>query len=384
MKRTAARGTIAVFLAAVLSCSQVGWAQVPPEDWPAEERRLNPSLFRTGLKERGLTEILELHLRDYPPRNPTSQLLLKREIKLAQYADPALDRDERQAAIAEANRLLEQLIDNRPNDPRRLDWQLTLAHSLIYQEGDAYVKNVLYRGGGSAEDRQYLVEATERAITRLEMVRQDIIDEYDRIDSLPIGEFETLERRGYIEQLDQMAPRADYLLSWALVFDSLPRDDFDPVRARRLNQVLEILQESPAFLEMPHEQSKVQVQTLLLTGMTHRMRNDHRAARDFIERALSVANRLGDPADRADVEWAATLARLQLILNEAEAGRYDSAIYALDRYRALLAKQSDTSFDLALAVALLERGILQERARAAARAGNTLEALQYRTESWQA
>jgi hypothetical protein len=368
----------------VLCCNHIAWAQVPLEDWPAEERRLNPSLFRTGLKERGLTEILELHLRDYPPRNPISQLLLKREIKLAQYADPALDRDERQAAIAEANRLLEQLIDNRPNDPRRIDWQLTLAHSLIYQEGDAYIKNVLYRGGGSAEDRQYLVEATERAIARLEMVRQDIIDEYDRIDSLPIGEFETLERRGYIEQLDQMAPRADYLLLWALVFDSLPRDDFDPVRARRLNQVLEILQESPAFLETPHEQSKVQVQTLLLTGMTHRMRNDHRAARDFIERALSVANRLGDPAGRADVEWAATLARFQLILNEAESGAYDSALYALDRYRALLVKQSDTSFDLKLALALLERRILQERAQTARRAGNTLDALQYRTESWQA
>ena len=46
---------------------------------PAEERRLNTAVFREGLKKRGLREVLDLHLKDFPPQSGAEQLLLERE-----------------------------------------------------------------------------------------------------------------------------------------------------------------------------------------------------------------------------------------------------------------------------------------------------------------
>ena len=54
---------------------------------PAEETRLNTVQFREALKNRGLNEILELHLKDFPPTNATTTLLLRRDMKLAEFAD---------------------------------------------------------------------------------------------------------------------------------------------------------------------------------------------------------------------------------------------------------------------------------------------------------
>jgi hypothetical protein len=365
----------------VASCVPAAVAQAPREQWPAEETRLDPSAFRAGLKERGLIELLELHLRDYPPENATSRLLLTREIKLAQFADPTLPQEQRRDALAQANRLLAQLIDARPDHPQRFEWRITLAHSLIYDEGYPYITGILSHGG-SAEDRRRLVEMTSRAVTILEALRAEIATEYERLDGLSITEFESLERRGWIEALEQLAPRADYLLLWALLYDCVPREDADPLRARRLNQTVDLLHTLPELLDTPHEQSGLQVQALLLAGMTYRMLNDHRAAREHLEHALAVARRLGEK-QRAEIDWAVTLAWMERIRNESEAGRFADALNELDRLRNLLVKQPSGDSDLWIVAALLERSVFQERAQLAERAGRESEADEYRTQAWQ-
>ena len=70
-------------------------------------------MFRAGLKKRGLTELLELHLKDFPPTSKTEAMLMMREVKLAEFADPSQSRRQREAAIAEANGILEELIQAR-------------------------------------------------------------------------------------------------------------------------------------------------------------------------------------------------------------------------------------------------------------------------------
>ncbi len=109
-----------------------------------EDRRLDPAAFRKGLKERGLTELLELYLREMPPADPVEALLLERDIRLAQYADPALPHAQRRDALLEANRLLERLIEEHPEDLRVFEWQIELGRALLYQEAELFYSRILY------------------------------------------------------------------------------------------------------------------------------------------------------------------------------------------------------------------------------------------------
>jgi hypothetical protein len=135
----------------------------PPPNPPAEETRLNTVQFREALKKRGLSEILELHLKDFPPTSATTTLLLMREVKLAEFADAARPLEERRSSIAEANRLLQQLVEDNPEDSRRFQWQYTLGHSLLYEEAEPFSTNILYFGG-SDEDRTRLTTLASRAV----------------------------------------------------------------------------------------------------------------------------------------------------------------------------------------------------------------------------
>jgi len=350
-------------------------------DIPAEQKRLDTSTFRRGLKDRGLTELLELHLSDYPPKSLTARLRFHRELKLARYADLALPVDERLAALAEANRLLEQLFDASDDLMERLEWGIALARSLIYEEGEPYFSSILYRGGNS-QDRRRLRQVTTRALRALDELRQQLVGEYERIDTMRVREFEALERSGYIEKVDKLAPQIDYLFLWTLFYDALSRSDADPARGEQLHRILELISQSPGLLEIPHDESHVQLQGLLLTGMTYRLLNNHRAAREHFDRALLIADRLADPHEFADVHWAISLTHVERIRNEIEDCRFDQALELLQAFRLWISEDRDQDFGLRLVAALLERSVYRTQANRARSFHNVDDAERYRTLSW--
>ena len=252
----------------VASAESVGQAQSEPAR-PAEETRLNTGVFRAGLKKRGLTELLDRHLKDFPPKSKTEALLLGRDVQLAEFADQSRPRSERYALLAEANRTLEQVIRKNAEDPRRFEWRLTLAHSLLYEEAEPYLTNILYRDG-SASDRKKLRSISTRAVATLTALTEQLAEEYATVDGMAIAEFERLEAKGYIDDLDRLAPQADYRLLWALFYNSLARDEQDSIRLEQLHKITTQLEGDPAMLDTPHDTSHVQVQALLLAGMTQR------------------------------------------------------------------------------------------------------------------
>ncbi|MGB2985525.1 MAG: tetratricopeptide repeat protein, partial [Phycisphaerae bacterium] len=379
------RSSLLLLLAAAVSLTTVAASSgPPPEDAPkkpAEESRLSTALFRAGLRKRGLTELLELHLKDFPLSSPTEALLMMREVKLAEHDDPILSPEQRESAIAEANRLLEQVIDENPDDARRFEWRFALAHSLLYDQAEPLFTSILYRGGNAA-DRQRLPSLSTRAVAVLRVLLGELATEYKRVDQLAIREFENLEAQGYIEELDRVGPRAEYLLLWAFFYDSLPRDDADPVRTQQLNDILERVAVNAALLKTPHKTSRVQVQALLLTGMTHRLLNNHQPARELLDRALAVTEQLGDPDERQRIQWAVTLTWLERIRNDRDDGRFDEALSQLVRFRNTVAAGGADTFGLRVVAALLERSIYEYRAAAAERANRTADARRYREEAW--
>ena len=70
-------------------------------------------------------------------------MLLRRDLRLAEFADTTRSKEHRQAAIAEANRLLERVIEKNPDDPRRFEWQFVLGNSLVYDEAEPFYRMAL-------------------------------------------------------------------------------------------------------------------------------------------------------------------------------------------------------------------------------------------------
>ncbi len=348
---------------------------------PAEETRLNAVQFREALKKRGLSEILELHLKDFPPTNAATTLLLLRDVKLAEFADASWPVEQRQSAIREANRILQQLVEDNPEDTRRFHWQYTLGQSLLYEEAEPFSTNIFYFGGND-DDRARLTTAASLAREGLRSLAHRLQDELTRIERLPMQEFENLEQRGYVDELDRLALSTDYLLLWALFYDALPRREDDPTRIRGLNEIIETLAIKSSLLETPHERSRVQVPALLLSGMTHRRLNDHASAREHLNRVIDVAQRLTDVVEKERVQWAVTLATVEMIHNDRDDGRFKEALAHVARFRKEAESGGEEQFGLRLVGALLEKSIREAQANAAEKAVRSVESAELRAQAW--
>ena len=365
-----------------LLCIPLRVAAQPPGEVPAEERRLSAEEFREGLKARGLTELLELYLREFPPANVASMLLIQRELKLAEAIDPTLTRGERREALTEANVLLETLIGQAADDPRLLEWQLDLARSRLYDEGEPYFTSILYRGG-SAEDRRRLQQLTQSVVALLTKMRARLEAEFERIDNLPVRDFERLERSGYVEALDRWEPQVEYLYLWASFYDALPRPDGDPLKTRRLHEVLDGLEAQRHLWETPQDYNPAQVPTLLLAGMAQRLLNDHASARTRFEQVLQAARRVEGTDAAADISWALNLAWLERVRNERDAGDFKRALTLLEQFKVQVVPKAAEEEALNLVAALLERSVYRAWARRAKERGDTGDAQRYRRLSWE-
>ena len=358
--------------------SKSGAASLPP----AEEVRLNASLFRDALKKRGLTDILELYLREFPPGGNTEAVVALRDVKLAEFQDPRRPRAERYAAIAEGNDLLEEAIRANPADPRRFEWYFTLAHSLVYHEAEKYFTPIVYHGGTQSQRRR-LATLTARALIALRELDAQLSVEFARLEQLNPAEYERLERTGYIESIDRLPARSDYLRLWTLYYDSLARETSDALRVRQLNEIRTHFAEHPALMSTAHDVSHVQLQTLLLAGMTCRLLNDLTLARDHLDRALGLAERLAEP-ERQRVQWAITLAHVERIRTHRDAHHFDEARAALERFRASIPPEAPDAFGRQLVAAWVERSVWVAAAEQSRIDEEKDEAARYRAKAWRA
>ncbi len=129
----------------------------------AESRRFSDDVFRRGLKDRGLTDLLEFHLGAQESSNSVEGLLLQRELKLAQAADETRSEDERVEALKAADEVLLQLIRHWTGDRRVLEWRLEFIRSLIYRRAEPHYLRILY-GLDRPEYHERVLQLTGLAI----------------------------------------------------------------------------------------------------------------------------------------------------------------------------------------------------------------------------
>ncbi len=355
------------------------------QEIPAEQRRLGSGLFREGLKQRGLTELLELHMKDFPPDNPVAVLLMRREVKLSESRNTAIDSAARKAALAEANDLLRQIIEESPGDLRRFDWLLALGRSLLYEEAAPYSSAILYVGG-TASDRETLGRVTERAVKTIRKLERELEGEYARVDQMSAAEFETLEASGVLDTLDRISPQADYLLIWGLFYDAVGRDADDAVRVSELNEILSTLTARPAILTTPQDQNPVQIPALLVAGMSQRRLNDHHRAREYFDRARAAFERVANASEKDRIRELITLGEIETVQNNRDDGRFPAAVSSLARFEKLIEEtpenRSVDPFVLRMSHALLSRSLHLARARLAVHLGRKEEGEEHRGKAW--
>ncbi len=348
----------------------------------AEQTRFSTKIFRQALKHRGLTELLKSHIDKYPSRDPIEKMLQDRELRLAEAADDFLSRSQRRRAVTGANKILTQLLSHQPEDQRRFQWRFSLAHSLIYDEAEPYFTRILYEQTHPA-DAARLIEITSRAVGVLDTLQSQLEEEYVQLDQLPVKEFERLEKNGYVERIDQLEPKTEYLLLWSWFYDALARPENDRVKLKRLRDLVEAVSTNRRLLDTPHRASGIQVQTLLLVGMTHRLLHRHVIARDLLSQAVSIADRIRDPQMKQRVAWARTLARVEQVRNERDAGRYDEAILLARKLDKQAAVQHPENFGIRIVAGLLQQSIYRASAKKLEQSGDPSGAHQQLRLSWQ-
>ena len=99
----------------------------------AEADRLSNEDFHAGLLNYDLRDLLALHMMQMPGSDELPQLLLRRKMHLLVYQNTLADPKERREALAEANKILAEIIRNHATDDRAIEWQITLASSESYR-----------------------------------------------------------------------------------------------------------------------------------------------------------------------------------------------------------------------------------------------------------
>jgi hypothetical protein len=334
----------------------VGWAHGDE----VESRRFDNQKFYDGLIELGLLDLLDHHLAQNPPKDELTGWLLQRKIKQVIWENPAIDPPRRRAALAEANALLARLIREHPRDRRALDWQLDLARSLIYEQAEPAYTRILYHGG-TAADRQTLTALMEAALETLDRLRAYLEKEYARIDELSLGEYERLDRHGYVLKIEESMPRAEYMQRWAKFYLALALEKSAPRRDRLLRAVLTELKDETSLLTIPHTTSHAQAQSLLLAGMVSRRLADDASADRYLRDAADVVRNLPDSQEKHDLQWLVLLASVERVRALRDGGRIEDALEVLAGIRRRLQRTGELDFGRRLVLAMLEASIAQVR-----------------------
>ncbi len=390
---TASRTGYIVAIFAVATSVTLCRSAPPQLQQHPEESRFDGTAFRDGLKTRGLTDLLTHYIKEFPPADDIDARLLQRDIKLTESTDLSRSYRQRREAIAEANRILESLINDYPDDKRHIRWQIDLGESLLYSEAEPYTTAILFEGGGPA-DRKALAEIMERCNAVFAITYAELSADYESLDNLSARVYDKREAKGDIARLERNLAASDYMHAWARYFQTLATvenapnkpgtDDPDAVQRRTtLRAVLEYLDDRSNLLEASHSETGYQAQATLLSGMTLRQLQVHQEARRQLARTIEIVSSIIDDSQRQTVTWVANLARIELIRSWSDTRDFESAQKAIRLFRNQFKSGSDQDRAMEIIVAILERDVIFAEAAVADRRGDWRRTAQLREQAIQ-
>lgn len=338
-----------------------------PPALPPEEQRFDNSVFRKTLRRFHLRELYNYYLANRPPADDVEAQLFRREMLLERWRDESLPPPQRDAALREALAILEHLIRTQPLHPRHWEWRLQLAQDLLYRQGGPHADRLLYFED-SPPDAAALQPLAQRAADELDALLADLQKRQQRLDEASPGEYRRLLRTGELAAMERTEALAAYHLAWARFYLGMALPPGDP-RARDLfREAARYVNYEAGLTLVPHDESGVQAQSLLLTGMAARRAGAFEKARPALQRAIEVVDSL-PRADGQDIGWVRTLAHIELVRVYRDRGDWDAARRQWERAFAALDPGEPALRTLVVAAADLWRSVEMAQADEARQAG---------------
>ena len=312
--------------------------------------------FRRGLQQRGLFELLDLYDRQHPPQDEVDRALRRRDAFLRTSDDATRPLAERRQAARAASGVLEELLAAHPEHPERFRWQRDLGADLVERFAADAIEAVLFRIASPAQ-REDVAKTSARAIDVFEQLIREIQAEWQRVGSLAPDDFEALSGARLLTELEAIEASAAYLLAWARLYRAmtLPTDDVD--RVALLDAVVDEVVTRRRWTTQPHAATGLQVQSLVLAGLTNRLAGKLDEADPLTELAIRVYTRLDDPTLQRTLDRWALLAVLERIRLLRDRSRPTEAFDAVKRAYTWLAKTRPDDAGAVVSLAILERGM---------------------------
>ncbi len=329
---------------------------------------LDDSLFRDGLRERGLAEWLDQHLADEPPADATDAILRKRE-KLLEEAAVATSVEDRRRATEQASLILRDLLANHPDHPSRLRWQLDLARDLLERTAPAaFDALLLYEVRGWS--RMQALDLSERAVEILNRLREDIAAAWKSVEALDEASLKHAMASGSLRLLETLDGRSAYLSAWADFCRVLAADLPTAERKAQMQAILARVAQGSGWIQSPDPVQRCGA--LLMAAVAARLAEEYVQADQYSLQIVKTYGQIGDGRERARVRTASLVAVIEQIRTLRDRNRHEDALSYVDQIRAWAERSRPNDLQASLAVAWAHHMVLVRRAGVATQPASLL------------
>lgn len=318
---------------------------------------LDDSLFRDGLRERGLADWVDQYLADTPPIDAIDTRLRERE-KLLEQAATAKSADDQRAAVEQASRILRDLLANHPDHPSGLRWQLELARDLLERlDPGAFDALLLYEVSGRS--RKQALDLSERAAEVLSGLRNDVAAAWKSIEALDEVSLKNMMIAGSLRLLETLDGRSAYLLAWADFCHALASDLAPDKRKATMQRILSQVAQGSGWIQSPDPVQRCG--GLLMAAIAARLAEEYDQADQYSLQIVKTYGQIGDARDRARVRTASLVAVIEQIRTLRDRNRHDEALSYVEQIRAWAAKSRPDDLQASLAIAWAHHMVLARR-----------------------
>lgn len=318
---------------------------------------LDESLFREGLRERGLTDWLQQYLADTPTADVVDARLRERE-KLLEQAASAPPGPQRQRLIEQAHRLLADLPDAYPDHPGRLRWRFELARDFLERiDPAAFDAILLYEVPGNHRRRAF--ELSGRAVEMLTRLREEVAAAWKSIEALDEASLQAAIASGSLRLLESLDGRSAYLLAWA-EFCRLMSGDLSPAdRRARMQATLAEVAQGSGWIQSPDPVQRCGA--MVMAAVSARLAEEYDQADQFSLQIVNAYQRAAAADDRARLRTASLVAVIEQIRTLRDRGRADEALAYVEQSRRWAEQSRPNDIQAALAVAWVHHTVLVAR-----------------------
>ncbi|MGQ9649586.1 MAG: hypothetical protein ACUVXJ_05720, partial [Phycisphaerae bacterium] len=319
---------------------------------------LDDSLFRDGLRERGLAEWLDQYLADTPPADAIDAMLRERE-KLLEQAAMAKSVDRKCNETERASRILRDLLANHPDHPSRLRWQFELARDLLERTAPAaFDALLLYEVPGWS--RKQALDLSERAVEVLNRLREDIAAAWKSVEALDEDLLKTTMASGSLRLLETLDGQSAYLLAWADFCRILAADLAPAERKAQMQAILARVAQGSGWIQSPDPVQRCGA--LLMAAVAARLAQEYAQADQYSLQLVKTYGQIGDGRERARVRTASLVAVIEQIRVLRDRNRHEDALSYVAQTRAWAERTRPNDLQASLAVAWAHHMVLVRRA----------------------